>query len=93
VAFRRDRRIPDESSVDFIVRRWVNTADYWNVYCDVIREVKMRFDREGIAIPFPQQDVHLYMERGARLNGKSLSHAHGFTDSTLWAQYKLCGMI
>lgn len=52
-----------ESSVDFIVRPWVNTADYWDVYWDVTREVKMRFDREGIAIPFPQRDVHFYMER------------------------------
>ena len=48
-----------ESSVDFIVRPWVVTADYWNVYWDITREVKMRFDREGITIPFPQRDVHL----------------------------------
>jgi small conductance mechanosensitive channel len=54
-----------ESSVDFIVRPWVNTADYWDVYWDVTREVKMRFDREDIAIPFPQRDVHFYMERSA----------------------------
>jgi small conductance mechanosensitive channel len=52
-----------ESSVDFIVRPWVNTADYWDVYWDVTREVKMRFDKEGIAIPFPQRDVHFYMEK------------------------------
>ncbi len=49
-----------ESSVDFIVRPWVLTADYWDVYWDVTREVKMRFDRESISIPFPQRDVHLY---------------------------------
>ncbi len=54
-----------DSSVDFVVRPWVNTTDYWDVYWDVTREVKMRFDREGIAIPFPQRDVHFYMERGA----------------------------
>ncbi len=52
-----------DSSVDFVVRPWVNTGDYWDVYWDVTREVKMRFDREGIAIPFPQQDVHFYMEK------------------------------
>ena len=52
-----------DSSVDFVVRPWVNTADYWDVYWDITREVKMRFDREGIAIPFPQRDVHFYMER------------------------------
>ncbi|CAH1546712.1 MULTISPECIES: mechanosensitive ion channel domain-containing protein [Vibrio] len=49
------------SSVDFIVRPWVKTDDYWDVYWDVTREVKLRFDREGISIPFPQQDVHLHM--------------------------------
>jgi SHS2 domain-containing protein len=54
-----------DSSVDFIVRPWINTADYWDVYWDITREVKMRFDREGIAIPFPQRDEHFYMERNA----------------------------
>jgi small conductance mechanosensitive channel len=51
------------SSVDFIVRPWVKTDDYWDVYWDVTREVKMRFDREGISIPFPQRDVHFYEEK------------------------------
>ncbi|PST94098.1 mechanosensitive ion channel family protein [Photobacterium iliopiscarium] len=51
----------NSSSVDFIVRPWVKTDDYWDVYWDITREVKMRFDREGISIPFPQQDVHLHM--------------------------------
>jgi len=49
------------SSVDFIVRPWVKTEDYWNVYWDITREVKIRFDKEGLSIPFPQQDVHLHM--------------------------------
>lgn len=49
------------SSVDFIVRPWVKTEDYWDVYWDVTREVKIRFDKEGLSIPFPQQDVHLHM--------------------------------
>ena len=48
-----------EYSVDFIVRPWVRTEDYWDVYWDITREVKMRFDRESISIPFPQRDVHL----------------------------------
>jgi small conductance mechanosensitive channel len=52
-----------ESSVDFIVRPWCKTDDYWDVYWDVTREVKMRFDREGIRIPFPQRDVHLFEEK------------------------------
>jgi len=58
-----------ESSVDFIVRPWVKTDDYWDVYWDVTREVKMRFDKEGIRIPFPQRDVHFYEE--SRLSGKA----------------------
>ena len=49
-----------ESSVDFAIRPWAKTGDYWDVYWDVTREVKMRFDAEGVSIPFPQRDVHLY---------------------------------
>ena len=48
------------SSVDFIVRPWSNPDDYWDVYWDITREVKMRFDEVGITIPFPQRDVHIY---------------------------------
>ena len=51
-----------ESSVNFVVRPWVNSADYWSVYWDITREVKIRFDAEGVSIPFPQRDVHLYTE-------------------------------
>jgi small conductance mechanosensitive channel len=51
-----------DSSVNFIVRPWVKTGDYWDVYWDLMREVKLRFDREGISIPFPQRDVHLYTQ-------------------------------
>jgi small conductance mechanosensitive channel len=51
-----------DSSVNFIVRPWTKTEDYWDVYWDILREVKLRFDREGISIPFPQRDVHLYTE-------------------------------
>jgi small conductance mechanosensitive channel len=54
-----------ESSVDFIVRPWVRTADYWEVYWDITRKVKERFDAEGISIPFPQRDVHLIQEAPA----------------------------
>ncbi|UTA48588.1 mechanosensitive ion channel [Simiduia sp. 21SJ11W-1] len=50
----------NDSSVDFVVRPWVNTEDYWDVYWDVTRAVKKRFDAEGISIPFPQRDVHIY---------------------------------
>jgi small conductance mechanosensitive channel len=48
------------SSVDFVVRPWVKVDDYWDVYWDVTRTVKLRFDEEGISIPFPQHDVHVY---------------------------------
>jgi small conductance mechanosensitive channel len=53
----------NDSSVDFVVRPWCKTSDYWNVYWAVTREVKMCFDREGVSIPFPQRDVHLYEEK------------------------------
>ena len=49
-----------ESSVDFIVRPWAKPEDYWDVYWDITREVKLRFDAEGISIPFPQRDIHIH---------------------------------
>lgn len=49
-----------DSSVNFAVRAWVKTEDYWNVYFDFNETVKIRFDAEGINIPFPQRDVHLF---------------------------------
>jgi small conductance mechanosensitive channel len=48
------------SSVVFQLRVWVNGPDYWGVYFGVIEAVKKRFDAEGISIPFPQRDVHIY---------------------------------
>lgn len=49
-----------DNSVNFVVRPWVNKADYWAVKCDTIEAVKQRFDAEAISIPFPQRDVHLH---------------------------------
>ncbi|MDD2895254.1 MAG: mechanosensitive ion channel [Aliarcobacter sp.] len=48
------------SSVDFVVRAWVKTPDYWDVKFALTETIKLRFDEEGISIPFPQQDVHHY---------------------------------
>lgn len=47
------------SSVNFVVRPWVKAEDYWGLYFDMHESVKKAFDAEGIAIPFPQMDVHL----------------------------------
>ncbi len=49
-----------DSSVNFVCRPWVKTADYWNVHWGLHRLVKENFDANGISIPFPQRDVHLY---------------------------------
>ncbi len=49
-----------DSSVNFVCRPWVNTADYWGVYFDLTEAVKKAFDSNGISIPFPQQDVHMH---------------------------------
>jgi len=49
-----------DSSVNFTVRPWVNSADYWGVKFDLTEAIKKRFDKDGISFPFPQQDVHLY---------------------------------
>jgi len=48
-----------ESSVNFLVRPWVNSADYWRVLWDTTEAVKLRFDAAGISIPFPQVSVHM----------------------------------
>lgn len=54
-----------DSSVDFIVRPWVNGGDYWTVYWDLTRQVKEAFDKAGISIPFPQRDVHMRVVSGS----------------------------
>jgi small conductance mechanosensitive channel len=50
-----------DSSVNFIVRPWTKTSDYWTVYWDLQRAVKEAFDANGISIPFPQTDMHLHV--------------------------------
>jgi small conductance mechanosensitive channel len=54
-----------DSSVNFVARPWVNAGDYWGVVSDVTEAVKKRFDAEGVGIPFPQRDVHLYEHKAA----------------------------
>jgi small conductance mechanosensitive channel len=49
-----------DSSVNFVLRPWVKTADYWGVYFDLTEAIKKRFDEVGISIPFPQQDVYIH---------------------------------
>jgi small conductance mechanosensitive channel len=49
-----------DSSVNFVVRPWVKSADYWGVLWDTTEKVKYAFDEAGIGIPFPQMDVHYH---------------------------------
>jgi len=49
-----------DSSVNFAVRPWVKTEEYWDVFFALQKKIKQRFDQEGISIPFPQQDIHVH---------------------------------
>ena len=49
-----------DSSVNFLVRPWCKTEDYWTVSFEVTEQIKKRFDEAGVSIPFPQQDVHMH---------------------------------
>jgi small conductance mechanosensitive channel len=71
-----------DSSVNFIVRPWSKTDEYWDVYWDITREVKRRFDEEGISIPFPQRDVHIYREDGGDADSTVSEVQRSRTDST-----------
>jgi small conductance mechanosensitive channel len=50
--------------VNFAVRPWCKTSDYWDVYFGLTEAIKKRFDAEDICIPFPQRDVHVFKEEG-----------------------------
>ena len=49
-----------DSSVNIVARPWVNSSDYWGLVFELTEKIKKRFDAEGITIPFPQRDVHVY---------------------------------
>ncbi len=49
-----------ENSVNFAVRPWCKTADYWEVYFSMTEAIKKKFDEQNIEIPFPQRDVHIH---------------------------------
>jgi small conductance mechanosensitive channel len=51
-----------DSSIDFWVRPWVNTSDYWDIYFELHMTIKEKLDAAGVTIPFPQRDVHLFQE-------------------------------
>lgn len=52
-----------DSSVDLLIRPWVNTSDYWNAKWEITQQIKDAFDKNKISIPFPQSDVHLYQQK------------------------------
>jgi small conductance mechanosensitive channel len=57
-----------ESSVNFVCRFWTKTENYWDVYWDVTKGVKQRFDAAGVSIPFPQRDVQMFTEQPLALS-------------------------
>ena len=52
-----------DSSVNLVVRVWAEASDYWGIFFDTTEKMKKAFDKEGISIPFPQRDVHIYNEK------------------------------
>lgn len=54
-----------DSSVNFVVRPWVKSSDYWGVYMDITEKIKKAFDASGVSIPFPQRDVHVYQHQAS----------------------------
>jgi len=52
-----------DSSVNLVIRPWVKTEDYWPIKRELTQKLKETFDKEGISIPFPQRDVHLFQNK------------------------------
>ena len=55
-----------DSSVNFIVRPWVNSDDYWGVNRSLLEQVKKRFDKDGISIPYPQRTLHIVENKSSK---------------------------
>lgn len=64
------------SSVDWVVRVWCNTENYWDVYQEGIRQVKRHLDEAGIGIPFPQMDIHFDPPIAEGLSDRKVKDAH-----------------
>ena len=62
-----------DSSVDIGVRPWTKNTDWWAVKCDLTEKIKLTFDAEGINIPYPQRDVHLYPTAGSSNSSQGVS--------------------
>jgi small conductance mechanosensitive channel len=54
-----------DSSVNFTARAWTSADDYWSFYFDTTEKVKKQFDAEGVSIPFPQRDIHVYEHKNS----------------------------
>ena len=54
-----------DSSVNLVVRPWCKASDYWQVYFDITEAAKVNLEQNGITIPFPQRDVHLFEQKAA----------------------------
>ena len=77
-----------DSSVNFVVRPWVKTGDYWPVYWDITRAVKLAFDAQGVSIPFPQRDVHVFNELPHGATTGEAEDRRGNTDNDAVAQHR-----
>ncbi len=52
-----------DSSVNLVCRPWVKPGDYWDVYFDTLEKGKLELEKNGITIPFPQRDIHMFQEK------------------------------
>ncbi|MFC1845451.1 mechanosensitive ion channel family protein, partial [Thermodesulfobacteriota bacterium] len=54
-----------DSSVNLVVRPWCNASNYWQVYFDITESAKVNLEKNGITIPFPQRDIHIFEQKAA----------------------------